>query len=174
VILGVILQTKFVTGGIKHMIRILVIVLLLISAPLFAAQKVPETLGEQLDLDNPRVIKYLNALSVTDIGKKLKGIKLSDRSIAIKNHIYLEKIHSTKNKFTVYIFRNKAKKVAYAWVESNGQPLPIPPCPANSKEEGQYVLSGDIYTWQDVHPGDGVVILECVTTKWINEIKKIR
>jgi hypothetical protein len=59
------------------MMRILVIILLLISAPLFAAQKVPETLGEQLALDNPRVIKYLKGLTSSDIGKKLKGIKLS-------------------------------------------------------------------------------------------------
>ncbi len=154
--------------------RILAIILLLISAPLFAAQKVPETLEEQLALDNPRVIKYLNGLTLSDIGKKLKGIKLSDRSIALKNHIFLEKITSTKNKFTVYVFRDKAKRVAYAWVESNGRPLPIPSCPSNYKEEGQYVLSGDIYTWKDVHPGDGVVIIECVTMKWINEIKKIK
>jgi hypothetical protein len=142
------------------------------SAPLFAAQKVPETLDEQLALDNPHVIKYLKGLTSADIGKKLKGIKLSDRSITLKNHIFLETIRSTKNKFTVYIFRNKAKKVAYAWVEPNGRPLPIPSCPPNYEEEGQYVLSGDIYTWKNVQPGDGVVIIECVTEKWINEIKK--
>jgi hypothetical protein len=154
--------------------RIPVIILLLISAPLFAAQKVPETLGEQLALDNPRVIKYLKGLTSSDIGKKLKGIKLSDGSIDLRNHIFLETINSAKNNFTVYVFRNKAKRVAYAWVESNGRPLPIPACPSNYEDEGQYVLSGDIYTWKEVQPGDGVVIIECVTNKWINEIKKIK
>jgi hypothetical protein len=140
--------------------------------PLFAAQKVPESLDEQLALDNPRVIKYLNGLTLSGVGKTLKGIKLSDQGIALKNHIFLEKIHSTKNKFTVYVFRHKAKTIAYAWVESKGKPLPIPACPSNYQEEGQYILSGDVYTWKDVNPGDGVVILECVTKKWIDEIKK--
>ncbi len=154
------------------MMRVLGIVLLLLSVPLFAAQKVPETLDEQLSIDNSRVMKYLNSLTSSDIGKKLKGIKLSDQSIVLKNHIFLEKIYSTKNKSTVYVFRDKAKMVAYAWVEKTGRPLPIPPCPSNYKEEGQYVLSGDVYTWKAVEPGDGVVVLECVTKKWINEIKK--
>jgi len=146
----------------------------MISAQLLAAQHVPETLGEQLALDNPRVIKYLHALKNSDIGKKLKGIKLSDGSIALKDHVFLETIKSTKYNFTVYVFQNKTKKVAYAWVKSNGRPLPIPACPSNNDEEGQYVLSGDIYTWRDVQPGDGIVIMECVTEKWINAIKKTK
>lgn len=153
---------------------IIVVILVMISAPLSAARHVPETLGEQLELDNPRVIKYLRALKTSDAGKKLKGIKLSDGSIALKGHVFLETIKSAKNHFAVYVFRNKTKKVAYAWVEPDGRPLPIPACPSNSNEEGQYVLSGDIYTWTDVHPGDGVVIMECVTDKWINEIKRTK
>jgi|WetSurSiteA1Bulk_404760.scaffolds.fasta_scaffold43956_2 hypothetical protein len=154
------------------MMRVLVIVLLLVSAPLFAAQKLPETLDDQLSIDNHRVIKYLNTLTSSYIGKKLKGVKLSDQSIVLKGNIFLEKIYSTKNKYTVYVFRDKSKLVAYAWVEANGNPLPIPPCPSNYKDEGQYVLSGDVYTWQEVHPGDGVVVLECVTKKWISEINE--
>jgi hypothetical protein len=156
----------------NKMMKIIVIIFLLMAAPLFAAQQVPQTLGDQLALDNPRVIKYLNGLNKSDIGKKLKGVKLSDRSIILKNHILLETINSKKNKFTVYIFRNKAKMVAYAWVKPDGKSLPVPSCPSNSDEEGQYVLSGDIYTWKDVQPGDGIVIMECVTRKWIDEIKK--
>jgi hypothetical protein len=154
-----------------YMKRLLAIILLLIATPVFSAQKVPRTLDEQLDIDNKRVIKYLSRLTLSDVGKKLKGIKLSDQGVALENHIFLEKIHSTKDKFTVYVFRKKAKTIAYAWVEPNGQSIPIPPCPSNYKEEGQYVLSGDVYTWADVHPGDGVVIIECVTKKWIDEIK---
>lgn len=153
------------------MMRVLVIVLLLISEPLFAAQKVPESLDEQLSIDNQRVINYLNHLTSSDVGKKLRGIKLSDENIVLKNYIFLERIYSTKNKYYVYVFSDKAKIVAYVWVEINGRPLPIPQCPSNYKEEGQYVLSGDVYTWEAVQPGDGVVVLECVTNKWINEIK---
>ena len=153
------------------MMKIVVIIFLLMSTPLFAAQQVPKTLEEQLALDNPRVINYLQSLNASDTGKKLKGIKLSDGSIVLKNYVFLETINSTKDKFTVYVFRYKTKRIAYAWVESDGKSLPIPSCPSNYEEEGQYVLSGDTYTWRDMQPGDGVVIMECVTDKWINEIK---
>jgi hypothetical protein len=156
------------------MIKLIVTVFLLMSMPLFAAQHVPKTLDEQLALDNPRVIKYLKGLTKSDIGKKLKGITLSDKSIALKNHIFLETISSTKNKFSVYIFRNESIKIAYTWVEPNGLPIPIPSCPPNYQGEGQYILSDDVYTWKEVQPGDGVVIIECVTDKWIDEIKKAK
>lgn len=156
------------------MMKIIVIIFLLISAPLCTAQEVTETLEDQLALDNPRVIKYLRGLTISDIGKKLKGIRLSDGSIALRNHIFLETIKSKKNNFSVYVFRNNEKKVAYAWVGSNGKPLSIPTCPADYEEDGQYVLSGDLYASEDVQPGDCVVILECVTKKWINEIKKTK
>jgi hypothetical protein len=144
---------------------------LLLSALCVAAQQVPKTLEEQLALDNPRVIKYLQSLNASDSGKKLKGIRLSDGSISLKNYVFIETINSAKNKFNVYVFRYNRRKIAYAWVESDGKSLPIPSCPSNYEEEGQYVLSGDIYTWTDIQPGDGVVIIECVTDKWINEIK---
>lgn len=152
----------------------IIIFLLLLSVPCLAAQQVPQTLEEQLAIDNPKVIKYLQALKASDAGKKLKGIKLSDGNIILKDYVYLEKIRSSKNKFTVYLFQDGTKKIAYAWVETNGKPLPIPPCPPDYKEEGQYGLSGDIYTWKDVQPGHGVVIIECVTNNWINEIKRTK
>jgi len=58
------------------MIRILVLVLLLISGTLFAAEKLPETLDEQLAVDNQRVMKYLGRLTASDVGKRLKGVRL--------------------------------------------------------------------------------------------------
>jgi len=154
------------------MIRIMVLVLLLISGTLFAAEQVPETLDEQLAVDNQRVMKYLGRLTSSDVGKRLKGIRLSDQNVVLKNHIFLEWIRSADYKSSVYVFREKSKLVAYAWVEPQGRSIPIPPCPPNSKEEGQYVLSGDVYTWKEVEPGDGVVVLECVTDQWIREIKR--
>ena len=90
---------------------------------------------------------------------------MSYGSISLKYYVFLKKIRSAKHGFTVYILRNKSKKVTYAWVEPNGRPLPIPPCPSNYGEEGQDVLSSDIYTRKDIQPGDGVVIMECVTEK---------
>ena len=154
------------------MIRILVLVLLLISGTLFAAEKLPETLDEQLAVDNQRVMKYLGRLTASDVGKRLKGVRLSDYGVVLKNHVFLERIRSADHKSTVYVFREKSKLVAYAWVEPQGRSIPIPSCPPHSKEEGQYVLSGDVYTWKEVEPGDGVVVLECVTDKWIREIKR--
>ncbi len=152
----------------------IILFLLLLSIPCLAAKQVPKTLEDQLALDNQKVIKYLQSLKASDTGKTLKGIKLSDRNVILKDHVFLERIFSAKNEFHVYLFRDGSKIVAYAWVDTNGKPLPIPPCPPNSEEEGQYVLSSDIYTWKDVQPEHGIVIMKCVTNKWINEIKMIK
>ncbi|MBI4844081.1 MAG: hypothetical protein HY809_07155 [Nitrospirae bacterium] len=154
--------------------KAIILFLLLLSAPYLAAQQNPETLKGQLALDNPRVINYLKSLDTSDAGEKLQGIKLSDGSVTLENHVFLETIRSTKKKFSVYLFRIGAKTVAYTWVEPNGKPLFIPPCPSDYGDEGQYVLSGDVYTWKDVQPGDGIIIIECVTDKWINEIKRTK
>ncbi len=148
------------------------ILLLLLVTPLLASPRAPQTLDEELAIDNQRVIKYLHSLKPSDAGSKLKGVKLSDGSTALKGYVFIECVKSAKNKSTVYIFRSKKKMIAYGWVEPKGKPLPIPACDSNYGEEGQYVLSGDVYTWQEINPGDGVVVMECVTDKWINEIKR--
>lgn len=108
------------------MIRIMVLVLLLISGTLFAAEKIPETLDEQLAVDNQRVMKYLGRLTPSDVGKRLKGIRLSDQNVVLKNHVFLEKIRSADHQSSVYVFHEKSKLVAYAWVEPQGRSIPIP------------------------------------------------
>jgi hypothetical protein len=158
----------------KKTIIILLFMSLLLPISCLAGGKMPETLEEQLATDNPRVIKYLQSLKASDTGKKLKGIKLSDNSVALKDHIFLEKIELNKRRTSIYILRSMGQVISYAWVESDGQPLPIPPCPPNADEEGQNVLSGDVYTWKDVQPGDGVVVMKCVTNKWIREVKGLK
>ena len=138
---------------------------------LVACQAPPKTLDEQLDRDNPKIIAYLSGLASTDIGKSGKGIRLSDGSVELKDATYLGSKHIASKKQHIFVFRTSDGEHAYVWVDKGGTPLSIPPVKEGSTSEHAYVLSGDIYTFTEVHPGDGVVIIEAGDSAWMKRQK---
>lgn len=135
------------------------------------ALSAPKTLGEQMAVDNPRVIEFLGKLAESDIGKKVKGVKLSDGSVELKGGEYLGSKHLTAKKQHIYLFRNADGVRAYVWVDIGGKPLPIPEDKSGSPGENAYILSGDIYTFPVVEGGDGLVILPGATPEWFAKLK---
>ncbi len=135
------------------------------------APAAPKTLGEQMEIDNPRAITYLATLKDSDVGKKVKGVKLSDGTVELKGAEYLGSKHLTAKKQHIYLFRDEDGVRAYVWVDTGGKPLKVPPDKSGSPGEGAYILSGDIYTYPIVEPGDGLVILSGATPEWFAQQK---
>lgn len=138
---------------------------------LTACQMPPKTLDEQLDRDNPKVVAYLARLTPGDIGKAGKGIGLSDGTTVLKNATYLGSKHLAVKRQHIYVFRTENGEHAYVWVDTGGAALSIPPVKRDTSGEHAYVLSGDIYTFTEVHPGDGVVVLEGGDSAWLAQQK---
>lgn len=121
-----------------------------------------KNLGEQLDADNLKVIQYLKKLPLSAQGKKITGVTLSDGTNELKDMTYLGKIKTPQKEKHIYLFSNGVRKLAYEWVDLGGKALSLPECRGEEFEDGgARVLSGDVYTWKAVQPGEGVVINLC-------------
>ena len=130
-------------------------------------------LGDWLQTNNPRVIKYLTNLGPDDIGKEVSGIELSDGSVVLDGYKYLGAAVGLGKGVHVYIFSHKQKQYAYIWIDPAGERLLLPDCSKSDPEitgNGSYVLSGDIYTWKYVRPGDDLVVNECPRKSWLTAI----
>ena len=126
----------------------------------------PKNLHEWLALNEPRVIKYLGTLGDKDVGEIVNGVVLSDGTRALSGLKFLGPV-SVPELAHGYRFSEVRETtrldVHYFWVSEGGTPLPVPPC------EGEWVfpngrgavLSGDVYTWQEIQPGYRVVRTTC-------------
>ena len=145
----------------------LAIALVLIAA-ITANARTPASIGEQLSQDNPAVISYLEKLAPEKIGKKLKGLKLSDGTVEFKGATFVGMRLVPEKKQHIYVVRDKDGERAYIWIDKGGRELKIPKPPGDDSGENAYVLSGDIYTFGNVAAGDGIVILSGGTLAWMN------
>lgn len=130
-------------------------------------------LGDWLQTNNPRVIKYLTNLRPANIGKEVSGIELSDGSIVLDGHKYLGAAVGLGKGVHAHILSHKQKQYAYIWIDPAGEKLLLPDCSKSDPEitgNGSYVLSGDIYTSKYVQPGDGLVVNECPSKSWLTAI----
>lgn len=148
----------------------LAIVLVLVAA-LTANARTPASLGEQLNQDNPAVILYLEKLTPEKIGKKLKGLKLSDGTVEFKGATFVGMRVIPAKKQHIYVIRDKDGERAYVWIDKDGKDLKVPKPQGDDSGENAYVLSGDIYTFADVAADDGVVILSGGTLAWMNSLR---
>jgi len=122
-------------------------------------------LGTWLACNNPRAISYLSDLSYRDVGKALRGVQLTDGRLAFKGYRFLGKApHMTPGTY-VYLVKRSGTRGAIAWVEEGGTELSLPYC-ASSFPGSAYVLSGDVYTWEAVQPGHGVIEVMCAPDGW--------
>lgn len=131
----------------------------------------PRSLGEQMEVDNPKVISYLGTLKESDVGKKVKGVKLSDGSVVLKGSELLGIKHLAARRQHIYLFRDSDGVSAFVWIDKGGKTLPIPKDKAGPAGEDAHILSGDIYTYPVVEGGDGLVILTGATPDWFEKLK---
>ena len=125
------------------------------------------TLGEQLRMDESRVKEY-----ITKVGplEQLSGLRLCDGSVLFEGWTLLRKAEGLEDSQSVYLFSDGEAERAVAWIEPGGKPLPVPSCPhgpsCNQMIESGTVISGDIYTWKTIRPGEEVVILWDPSSSW--------
>jgi len=116
--------------------------------------------GELLQTEEPRVKELVSHLRPSE---QLHGITLCNGSTLFKGWVFLGRVAGLDPSQFVFLFQEGKAKRAVAWVSAGGNSLPVPACPYGSKcgsmmESGQ-VLSGDVYTWRDIRPGQELVIV---------------
>jgi hypothetical protein len=124
-------------------------------------------LGELLERDVPRVKAYVAAL---DGPSRLTGISLCDGSKLFENWHFRGRVVGMDPTQFVYLFEENGQRRAVAWVSSGGKALPVPTCPLGPRcddmPEGASAISGDVYTWDSVRPGEDVVIIQYPPEIW--------
>jgi hypothetical protein len=130
---------------------------------------------DEIGANSPRIIRYLQSLSDADLGKKLAGVRLPDGSTVLAGHTLLHRIELPSRRAHVYVFRTGSLAIgmptARTWVEPKGKLLPIPPVARGDQRESAY-LDGEVYTYSDVHPGDGVVEIAFPSETWIKSLQE--
>src|SRR6478735_7502702 len=106
--------------------RCFLAIALVFIAALTGNAKTPASLGEQLSQDNPAVVSYLEKLTPEKIGKKLKGLKLSDGSVEFKGATFVGmRVIPTKRQH-IYVIRDEEGERAFVWIDKGGKDLKIP------------------------------------------------
>ncbi len=119
-----------------------------------------------LDCNNPPVIAYLNSLRVSDIGKSLKGVVLSDNTLALAGLTFLGQVNKVPSGVHLFLFKQGEHPVAYLWVEKDAKEFELPTCEEWGPPGSAHVLSGDVYTWDAAQPAHGVIQVDCVAKLW--------
>ncbi len=127
----------------------------------------PQSIGEQLERDNPRMIAYLESLGDADRGRTVSGVALSDGTKELRGSTFVGSRILKNRRQHIYLFRTEGDFRAYVWVAAGGKPLVIPPDRSGSPGENAYLLSGDIYTFGEVHADDGLVVLTGASPAWM-------
>ncbi len=145
---------------------------IIVTASLFfftSCASTPEmTLDQYLEQNNALAISYLQSLDDTQLQKTLSGIKLTDGTPFLNDHIYIRSSFYPETKSHIFIFRESEtkSKVAYIWVDGDGKPFPLPancnPGYIHSPGWSAAVLSTDVYTFSDVMPGGDLVSTHCI------------
>ncbi len=135
---------------------------IVLGVPAAWATECEQNIEDWLAANNARVIAFLRALPPGAVGSTVPGVKLSDGRRVLTRHKYLGQVIDPGAGAHVYLFSDRGKRVAYVWVDASGAPLPVPECETRpTDDEPKNVLSGDVYTFKDVQPGDGIVVFHC-------------
>jgi hypothetical protein len=132
--------------------------------------KCDDNLEDWLNYNNPRVIKYLLSFTKNDVGKVVKGVLLTDGTKEMQGYVFVGEAKGLGKGVHLYIFEYKKQRSAYVWVDEGGTELFLPECPDKVSFESAYVLSGDVYTWEAVQPGHGVVHVMCLKDLWLRKL----
>jgi hypothetical protein len=131
-----------------------------------SATEVEQTLESWLDANNARVIAFLRAIPDGAVGSTVRGVELTDGTRVLVGSKYLGQVRDAGPGAHVYLFSDGGTRVAYIWVDPSGAPLALPDCETGpSDDEPQRVLSGDVYTFRELQPGDGIVVFRCANDR---------
>ena len=124
-------------------------------------------LGDMLKQDEPRVRAYVEHLQP---GKSVAGLMLCDGSTLFKDWVFVGRGDGFDPSQSVFLFTEGGERRAVAWVLAGGKELAIPQCSMGPKcadlPEGSEIISGDIYTWRAVRPGQEIVIIRYPLDSW--------
>lgn len=132
-----------------------------------------EMLGDWLAKNEPLVINYISKLKPGE--DVLKGAELTDGAKYLEGYVYLGSVHSFGRMTQIHLFKKSNDLMAIIWLMSGAKPLALPSCPEGS-EKAKFPwysgagLSGDIYTYPDVHAGHGIVVTMCPSQEWLNAV----
>ena len=135
-----------------------------------------ENLGEWLAINEPRVIGYLQSLKKEDENKILAGVQLSDGRQELKGYKYIGRVSQLPKKTNIHIVQSGSDYIAYIWIEEGGGKLSLPPCVGKDPRSNYpgwsgSAISGDAYTYADVHSGSGVVVTYCPLKEWVSGVR---
>jgi len=129
-----------------------------------------EWLGDWLIKNEPRVISYLLSLKPEDVGKRIEGVELSDGTRELNDRIFLGRVKNAPPKTHIYVFKENDSTLAYIWVDEDGESFLLPECKQNAPKNwpgwGGAVISGDVYTFDEVSPGGDIVKTYCPSDDW--------
>ena len=121
-----------------------------------------------------RIMKYLAGLSDDQLGKKLEGVRLPDGSFALAGYTLLHRIILPAKRAHVYVLCEGSLAmgipIGRAWVEPKGKPIPLPGDPPGEPREAAY-NAGEVYTFAEIQPGDGLVELSYPTEEWVKSLQ---
>ena len=121
-----------------------------------------------------RIMKYLASLSDDQLGKKLEGVRLRDGSFALGGYTLLHRVILPAKRAHVYVLREGSLAMSIpigrAWVEQKGKPIPLPEEPLGEPREAAY-HAGEVYTFAEIQPGDGLVELSYPTEEWVKSLQ---
>ena len=117
---------------IDHILLSAIVGMCILSFPLTAFSS-DEDCNKDVDAflkcNNPRVIEFLTGLSSKDIGKKLKGVRLTDGSVELQGYTFLGEAKGIAKGVHLYIFKLKKQREAYIWTDKKRRRITSPPMP---------------------------------------------
>jgi len=124
-------------------------------------------LGDWLERNEPIVRDYLLGLGSKDIGRPLPGARLTDGTRLFAGDVFLGAIDGIAEKAHGFLFQRDDAKFACLWTDADGPALRLPRCADPSDLEHE-VISRDVYTYGEIHPGGSIVIVWCPPDDWLN------
>ncbi len=115
----------------------------------------------------PLAIEYLRTLPDDRIGRPLAGIALSDGRRWLEGFVYRGRVRVEHPGMRVVALSSPlGEPLTLVWIDDSGQPWPLPECGPELGGVRARTLSGHVYTWRALRPGDGIVSPGCPPEGW--------
>jgi hypothetical protein len=115
----------------------------------------------------PLAVEYLTTLPDRMVGQTLTGIALSDGQRWLEGFTFVGRVRVDHPGLWVVVIESpEGDRKTFMWIEEAGEPLPLEICEPTQQGVRARVLSGEIYTWRALRPGDGIVSTDCPPVSW--------
>lgn len=122
------------------------------------------------------VIDYLESLGPDDVGRELAGVPADPSSEPASDEVLLEGVRylgrasGVPGSVHLHVVERDGELLAYLWVDTDGEPFPLPDCSPGRVGFRARRVWGPIYTWKAAQPGDGVLVSACPRPEWIESL----